>query len=416
MKLVQTYVLLLCCATLGCQQQKKTQPPDNGLVKVVHPDELALNTIELTDQQIARLGVKVAEAKLTKVQARRMFGGEVVIPPGQTIIVSAPIPGTVGVPKGTSLPAPGTRLSAKQPVLSFTPLLTPERDVLAPAERVRVAQTRADLATLQLDARRTIETAKVQVEIAQIAYDRAAELLKNKAGSQRSVDETKAQLKLARELLETAETRAKFLQDITLDEESGKLAVRTIEAPVAGVLQGLDVAPGETVVTGKVLFRIIKLERLWVRVPVYVGYLRDIDTSQPASVAEFGQSPNASVMSCPLASAPPSADPLASTVDVFYELNNAEHQLYPGQKLSVTVPIDEKQERLVIPWTAVLYDIHGGAWVYEQTSASVFTRRRVEVAYADGDSAVLERGLTTSAKVVTDGAAELFGTEFGVGH
>ena len=83
-------------------------------------------------------------------------------------------------------------MRAGQVVFDFKPLLTPERDVLTPAERVQVAQTRADVATAQIESERQVESAKVAVQAAEIAYDRAVQLLKTKAGSQRSVDEADA--------------------------------------------------------------------------------------------------------------------------------------------------------------------------------------------------------------------------------
>ncbi|MEQ1861480.1 MAG: efflux RND transporter periplasmic adaptor subunit, partial [Chthoniobacteraceae bacterium] len=61
------------------------------------------------------------------------------------------------------------------------------------------------------------------------------------------------------------------------------------------------------------------------------------------------------------------------------------------------------------------HDIHGGQWVYENTAPQTFTRRRVVVDRVVGPDAVLASGARAGAKVVTDGAAELFGTEFGAG-
>ena len=65
---------------------------------------------------------------------------------------------------------------------------------------------------------------------------------------------------------------------------------------------------------------------------------------------------------------------------------------------------------------ADLYDIYGGAWVYERLDATAFTRRRVEISYVRDGTAILSRGPARGTQVVTDGAAELFGSEFGVGH
>jgi hypothetical protein len=72
---------------------------------------------------------------------------------------------------------------------------------------------------------------------------------------------------------------------------------------------------------------------------------------------------------------------------------------------------------LVVPWSAVVHDIHGGTWVYEQLSDQErsFRRRRVEVQYVDGAKAVLASGPAANTVVATGGAVELLGTEFGFG-
>ena len=79
------------------------------------------------------------------------------------------------------------------------------------------------------------------------------------------------------------------------------------------------------------------------------------------------------------------------------------------------MPLQGEDESLVAPAAAILYDIHGGTWVYESTAPHTFTRRRVSVRWVSDGTAVLQRGPQAGAKVVTAGAAELLGAEFGVG-
>jgi RND family efflux transporter MFP subunit len=410
-------VLIAAVSLIGCNQSQQAASSKTEPAQVAHHvEESALNTITLTEQAEARLGIALAKAQMVDVRRKRTMGGEVMLPPGQTIVVSAPIAGTLSAPSGGAVPAPGERLQAGQPVFRFTPLLSPEREVLTAAERVSVAQTRADVATAQIEAERAVESAKIAVEAAQIAYDRAQQLLKTKAGSQKSVDEASASLKLAREAQETAEARYRFLSGIELDEQAGQLKDRDIQSPVAGVLQTLDAAAGETVSGGKALFSVIKTDRVWIRVPIYVGQWRAIDTNQPATVAEYGRRGDSPSRTATYVSAPPSANAVATTVDVHYALDNQDGQLYPGQKLAVTVPLQDETESLVVPFKAILYDIHGGEWVYEQLDPRVYARRRVSVEYVDGDQAVLAAGPQPGRMVVTDGAVELFGTEFEVGH
>ena len=70
---------------------------------------------------------------------------------------------------------------------------------------------------------------------------------------------------------------------------------------------------------------------------------------------------------------------------------------------------------LVVPLTAIVRDMSGGAWLYVQADSLTFTRRRVEVARVAGGRAVLAAGPPLGTRVVTAGSVELFGTEFGAG-
>ena len=65
---------------------------------------------------------------------------------------------------------------------------------------------------------------------------------------------------------------------------------------------------------------------------------------------------------------------------------------------------------------AILYDVQGGEWVYSHVAEHVFTRKRVLVRAVVGDAAVLAMGPAPGTEVVTTGAPELFGAEFGVAH
>jgi len=72
--------------------------------------------------------------------------------------------------------------------------------------------------------------------------------------------------------------------------------------------------------------------------------------------------------------------------------------------------------RKVVPYAAVLYDAQGSTWVYTSPEPLVFVRQRIVIDYIAGDVAVLSDGPPAGTIVVTVGAAELFGTEFEVGH
>lgn len=72
--------------------------------------------------------------------------------------------------------------------------------------------------------------------------------------------------------------------------------------------------------------------------------------------------------------------------------------------------------RKVVPYAAVLYDASGRTWVYTQPEPHNFVRHQIAVDYIEGNLAVLSDGPPIGTEVVTVGGAELFGTEFEVGH
>jgi len=69
--------------------------------------------------------------------------------------------------------------------------------------------------------------------------------------------------------------------------------------------------------------------------------------------------------------------------------------------------------RRVVPTSAILYDAKGKTWVYTNPEPLVFVRHAVSIDYIDGDRAVLLDGPASGTTVVTVGAAELLGTEYG---
>ena len=99
------FAIVAAGALLGCNKTEKGSTKTEPARVAHHVDENDLNTITLTERAEARLGIQLAETLMTEVQRKRAVGGEVILPPGQTIIVSAPIAGTLLAPAGGSVPA-----------------------------------------------------------------------------------------------------------------------------------------------------------------------------------------------------------------------------------------------------------------------------------------------------------------------
>jgi len=72
--------------------------------------------------------------------------------------------------------------------------------------------------------------------------------------------------------------------------------------------------------------------------------------------------------------------------------------------------------RAFVPYSSIIYDPQGGTWVYTSPEPRTFVRQRVSVNRIDGDWVLLDEGPAVGTTVASVGVAELYGTEFEVGH
>jgi hypothetical protein len=84
-----------------------------------------------------------------------------------------------------------------------------------------------------------------------------------------------------------------------------------------------------------------------------------------------------------------------------------------GVKLAAVARDPAGGAQTVIPYEAVLYDPDGATWTYTSPKPNVFQRREIEISHIDGDSAFLADGPPVEAEVVTVGATEIWGVEYG---
>ncbi len=325
MKTFAPIALLLAVSSLHAADSGGAAP-----AAVTKEGDLVVVTLKPDAEQ--RLRLKVVPVEKRRVPGTRLFSGEVVYPLG-------------GEGSGVT------------PVLGGT---------LDEVLRLADLQAAADGRVLQ---------AKVQIDAAKIAVERAQKVLNAEAGSVRSVDEAKTALSLAEGAMATAKAQRDILGD-PVGKSSGS-------------------------------------KRAWVRVAIYSGEVNLLDAKAPASIRTLGS--DAKSQSAAPVAGPPTANALTNTVDWYYQLP-ADSKLRAGERIAVEIPTPESQEEhLVIPFNAVLHDIHGGQWVYAQTADHAYTRKRIQVARLAGADAVLTTGPAAGTKIVTDGSAELFGTEFMTG-
>lgn len=382
------FVLLVACAEQTKAPSTKAAPAKvEGAIA-----EVKLASVTLTEQAEQRIGLRTVRVQEQVVPRRRALAGTAVVPAGKTARIVAPFASRL-VPAGASgHPLPGALVAAGQVLFQLTPLLP-------------------DSALQRLGAERDVEAAKAALAAAKVNQARATQLLADKTGSRRVVEDANAAVALASVDLLAATRRVEALSgaDWTV---AGTLP---LVSPFAGTIQTVEPGPGQVVAAGAVLAEVAALDVLWIRVAVHAGDFASFEPTAKARILRLDEPPDAEGHEAAMIEAPPTADAATASIDLLYAIANADGRLRPGERVQASILLRDRQPRRIVPRAALLVSLHGSRWVYVRTEAHTFRRRAVEVAWIQGDDAILEHGLATGDEVVTLGAAELFGAEFGQG-
>lgn len=338
-----------------------------------------LTTVTLTEAAEKALGVIVVDVQSRSHPERLVVGGEVMVPAGRDLVLSAPVGGRIsGV-----VPRPGASVTSGQVLLTLVPLATVDRDVRARAQR-------------------DLDVATADLQLAETRLKRAEAMMNDRSGSVRAFEDARAQHQTALASVASATSRLKTLTSGALDSDVSL----SVKSPADGQLRAVRVAAGQSVPAGAPLVEIASTGR-WVRAPLSAGDAVRTARSQSAWVERLGSHERVTLTRL---EGPPSSDATRATVDVFFALAA---EWAPGERVLVELETNAETARPSVPLTSVVRDAEGGAWVFVEVAPHQFRRRRVEALQRDGDELVIARGLEAGARVVALGAVELWGFELG---
>jgi len=87
-----------------------------------------------------------------------------------------------------------------------------------------------------------------------------------------------------------------------------------------------------------------------------------------------------------------------------------------GLQTTQVTEIRNSAPKLVVPYSSIIYGPEGQTWIYTSPEPRTFVRYTIEIDYIKGDHVYLKAGPPVGTTVVSVGVAELYGTEFKVGH
>jgi membrane fusion protein, multidrug efflux system len=237
-------------------------------------------------------------------------------------------------------------------------------------------------------ARAQVNQAKASLELSRSNHERAADLLRKGAGTQRSHEEAIAKLR--------SDEAALSLSQATLDKTM-------LIAPFDGVLGLRRVSVGDYVNPGQDLVNIESIDSLKVDFRVPEIHALRLTNGQSIRVA-LDAIPD-STFDGKVYAIDPAHDPNGRAVILRAQIPNREGQLRPGMFARVTLIIDERKDAVMVPETA-LVPMGEEKFVYRVVDDKALLTK-VKVGQRRGGQVEIVEGLTSTALVVSEGALKL---------
>jgi membrane fusion protein, multidrug efflux system len=252
-------------------------------------------------------------------------------------------------------------------------------------------QVRKGTPLFRLDAaiaRAQVEQAKAALILSRANHERAEDLYRRGAGTQRARDEAVSKLH--------ADDAALSLAQATLDKA-------TLLAPFDGIIGLRKVSVGDYVNPGQDLVNLENIEQLKVDFRVPEIYSMQLKVGQTVRV-NLDAIPNSAYDGVVYA-IDPAYDPNGRAIILRARLPNRDGLLRSGMFARVTLLVEERDQAIVVPETAMV-PVGGEQFVYRivdgkavLTKVKIGQRRRGQVEIVEG----LER----DAVIVTDGVVKL---------
>ncbi len=350
--------------------------------------------LHVSDEVRASIGIATVPVQSEIVPAVLKTTGWMAAIPGHESTVKAAATGFVIPEPGEKPIELGSTVKADQRLAILQVFLSPQE-----AAQLVVLKEEADILIRQ--SKTSLETDQARLDRIQTLADAGPIALKEVETARESVEKDRA-------AYEEAQQQLPFLPSEPYDRPI-RLEGAAITAPQPGRLVGIHVRFRQLVIQGDPLWTIADWTKLWLRVPVFEGDRPHIDPALPAHITVPGlEEPR-------LAKATRFPQPTQEgrrTVDLIYEVSNADGLLRPGQAIAVSLPLGGTREQVVVPRSGVLWDGMGSASVYIADTDHNYRRQRIQVGPSLGDMIVVEQGLSKGQSVVTVGAEALYAEEF----
>jgi cobalt-zinc-cadmium efflux system membrane fusion protein len=375
-------ILAICCGmTLAGCKSKKDAPESTEKTKE------ASNLVEMSVSAQKHIGMVVAPAEDSQLNEYLRTTGTVQPIDSRVGIVASLARGRIVEVRAKV----GDRVQAGQTLAVFDNVEAGEL----------LAQERAGQADL--------ERLKAQLIPAARQMERSRRLADIGAGSEKEFESSRAEKEgidaSIRSQQALIEGLRQHLHRFGISEENPRSNYLTsLQAPFGGVVTKAQVSPGDTVETGKEVFTVADLQRIWVQAEVYEKDLGRLSVGQSAyiTVDTYPNHP----FEGKVAYISDVLDPQTRTARVRCEVANPQMQLKTDMFANVELPTKLTKQALAVP-AAALQQVEGKNVVFVRRSEDTFEKREVEKGVTVKDQVEIVSGLKPGEPIVTQGAFHL---------
>lgn len=338
--------------------------------------------IAMTASQQQSLGVTVSLIGKNTMLSSRRFPAEITVPVGQERVVSAPQSGLLD----QLFVAAGQDVKKGQAIAHLTS---------------------SDLLGLQRDYLQAL----TQKKLAAKSLTRDSELYKDGIIPQRRYletesahDEVSASLAQRKQALRLAGMSDSAINQ--MNPSSGMHSGITITAPIDGQVLAQMVTTGQRVDMAMPLYRIAKLNPLWLEIHAPLEGLPFVKLGMPVQVPKLHASGK-------LIAVIRNVNRADQTMHLRAEITQGAEKLSPGQMVEAEISLGAQAEYFSVPKTALARQ-GADALVFVQTKTG-FRPLKVKVIFEQGDEAVVDVAFKGDERIAVSGISAIKGTWLGLG-
>jgi len=306
------------------------------------------------------------------------------------------------------LPRPGDRVGSGDVLAVVEPHLATSDVVGLQALEYQQHQLRHELDLQQLEAERTLGSARVRIQSGTREVERTERLVAQTLATQQELDRTRAELELARadenaalaSLASVNRLRNEHAEDPVV-----KAPQLPLVAPIAGIVAEVDAVLGESIESGALLATILDLSSVWA-----VAEVPESEASRVGAMSNARFRPLGSEFALETGSGPvhtsARVDATTRCLDVAFAVQNADGRLRAGMLCSFDLELRRIPDALSVPDSALAYE-QGQPLVYALVDGESFVKRRLRLGLRDGARVQVLEGLAKGDVIVATRADEV---------